>query len=574
LEEVRFVRESTALLSMRDSDFDAYSAYGEVLDNSIQADANTIAVRVDFKDATDNGRKSRGGVVTEIAFGDNGTGMDSEVLHQCMQLGYSSRYNDRSGIGRFGVGMTLAAINQCKRVEIYSKEAENDWFWTYMDLDKITSDPPGMESIPKPVKTDVPMKYQNLVGKKSGTIVIWSKYDRPATGANALIDEMRIWFGRTYRRFIWEDDLNILLNNEQVKAFDPLYVNTEKTKFPDDEAAYEYTPMEIPWTVPLIEKPENAPDESIIKIRMSLIDESLRLKQHAGGGPAAKARCIDRNEGISILRNRREVFYGIIPRFGREMKDIDRWWGGEISFDAVLDRAFTVKNIKRGAVPVYDLKRAIYDQMKPTMDSANRIVSDFWKDSKAKKDQQERDNNSLGVVTGHEAAEAVAAKTPTDKSSIDKHKTPEQTKNEAEKIATEVRKDGDQQKRDALAAKFASQPFTIIDENWRGPDFFETNHLGGKDVIRYNLEHPFFQEIYKNIDQNSVGGSQSASNQKLGELVDLLIISYSKSEAKFERDQSMTAEDFIEFLRVNWGQYLKSYLNTWKRDNPEDENNS
>ena len=31
-EQIRFVSQATALLSMRDSDFDAYSAYGEVID--------------------------------------------------------------------------------------------------------------------------------------------------------------------------------------------------------------------------------------------------------------------------------------------------------------------------------------------------------------------------------------------------------------------------------------------------------------------------------------------------------------------------------------------------------------
>ena len=41
---VRLINEATALLSMRESDFDAYSAYGEAVDNSIQAEARKIHI--------------------------------------------------------------------------------------------------------------------------------------------------------------------------------------------------------------------------------------------------------------------------------------------------------------------------------------------------------------------------------------------------------------------------------------------------------------------------------------------------------------------------------------------------
>ena len=100
---VKLVDDARAIVSMRESDFDAYSAMGEIIDNSIQAKAEMIKMRMDHG----GGNKQ---IVRSVAFGDDGHGMNKEVLHQCMQLGYSSRYNDRSGIGRFGVGATLAAI--------------------------------------------------------------------------------------------------------------------------------------------------------------------------------------------------------------------------------------------------------------------------------------------------------------------------------------------------------------------------------------------------------------------------------------------------------------------------------
>ena len=195
---VKLVNDATALLSMRDSDFDAYSAYGEVVDNSIQAEANNVNIQFDH---IPSDRRGNYRILKNIAFGDDGLGMNSHILHRCLQLGYSTRYNDRSGIGRFGVGVTLGAISQCQRFELYSKEKGGDWLYTYIDVNEITSNPPEMESIPEPRPKHVPEQYEHLVGEESGTLVIWSKYDRQPCSAEELIEETKIWMGRTYRKF-------------------------------------------------------------------------------------------------------------------------------------------------------------------------------------------------------------------------------------------------------------------------------------------------------------------------------------------------------------------------------------
>lgn len=557
---VRFINDSTALLSMRNSDFDAYSAFGEVVDNSIQANAKQIKVQLDYETT---GRKNSYAVVKSIAFGDDGEGMSAEVLNHCMQLGYSTRYDDRSGIGRFGVGMTLAAINQCNRVEIYSKIKTGSWMWTYVDLKEITSKPPIMEHIPGPVERGIPDEYKKLVGEESGTLVIWGKYDRQPCSAYEMLKEMRIWFGRTYRMFIW-DDVEIFLNGEIVKAIDPLYVKTDNTAFPDDPPGHEYTPMVIPWDVPAVDKPVGAPGKSNIEIRMSIVPEDFRPRVGAGDSTENVARCVDRNEGISILRNRREVFYGHIPWWpGAKFEQKDRYWGCEIAFDAVLDRAFTVKNIKRGAIPVPDLKQALKEQITPTRKSALEKVTEHWEVIKQGEKQQELDSEGEELITGHEEAESSAATAKTDTSTIDKHK--DRTE-EAKKLVEEVKKDESDQRKAAWALKFASQPYTILDDNWRGPDFMETNHLGGTDVIRYNCRHSFMDTLYKLMDLIESSDHSPATSRQLKNLIDLLLISYSKAEAKFESGETRQSEEFLESLRHNWGFYLKSYVENWLKD--------
>ena len=93
----------------------------------------------------------------------------------CLSLGWSSRYNDREGIGRFGVGMKLGAIHQCKRVEVWSKQQGADWLYTYIDLDEIEEE--TMANIPYPVSQQPPEEYASLAGAEHGTLVVWSTYD-------------------------------------------------------------------------------------------------------------------------------------------------------------------------------------------------------------------------------------------------------------------------------------------------------------------------------------------------------------------------------------------------------------
>ena len=232
---------SQAFESMRDSDFDSISAFGEVIDNSIQANARVVNIRFN---TADQGKKK---IIDSVVFSDDGCGMDTEVLQKCLKLGWSARYNNRDGIGRFGVGMTLGAIHECRRVEVYSKQTDGDWHYTYLDLDEISDADRNDEvwKIPNPRKKNpsenekIPPSY---IPDDCGTIVLWSKYDRLKDTYDTLMREFVDYIGRTYRYFIWnkalpgkdkpvrEYPVSIKLNGKEVFAHDPLYVTTEKTK--------------------------------------------------------------------------------------------------------------------------------------------------------------------------------------------------------------------------------------------------------------------------------------------------------------------------------------------------------
>src|SRR5262245_7647617 len=123
-DDVPVVKADTAMTSLRASGHDFNSAVGEVVDNSLEAGANTIRIRTFTAKKKFGSNTKATEVIDRVAIGDDGEGMegsDHGVLHRCLQLGYSTRYNSRVGMGRFGVGAKLAGISQAKRLEVYSR---------------------------------------------------------------------------------------------------------------------------------------------------------------------------------------------------------------------------------------------------------------------------------------------------------------------------------------------------------------------------------------------------------------------------------------------------------------------
>ena len=96
-----------AIKAMRDSGYKntAY-ALAELIDNAAQANATMIEVLcVERRELVRERERSR---LHEIAVLDNGTGMDARTLRMALQFGNGTRLDDRSGIGRFGMGLPNA----------------------------------------------------------------------------------------------------------------------------------------------------------------------------------------------------------------------------------------------------------------------------------------------------------------------------------------------------------------------------------------------------------------------------------------------------------------------------------
>src|ERR1700722_1738970 len=400
---VPLVLADRALTSLRASGHDYKSAVGEVFDNSLQANANNLKLRLftEKKVLGKNTKKTE--VVERVAMGDDGIGMSKEILYHSLMLGYSSRYDDRTGMGRFGVGAKLGGISQGRRIELYSRQSASEpWLYTYIDLGEIHNG--TMNYIPEPSPAQLPEDCADLVGTEHGTLVVWSKTDRlaerdsgGARQASTVENELMNYTARTFRKFL-DGGIEIQINGKRVRPHDPLFVMTT-TRFHEDPVATVLVEESFPWEIP-----GHTDRTGKVEVTITLLPEKFRPYRGAGGDQLAKERRIDENEGVSILRAGREIFYGILSGVQppTDKVTIDRWIGIEIRFTPELDECFQVRNVKKGAEPINGLRDKLRDIIFKTVMTARKQVQSFWNEQAAVL-QRER-----GV---HGEAEDIAAKT-------------------------------------------------------------------------------------------------------------------------------------------------------------------
>ena len=112
---IPFILPGNALNSLRDSGYTLPAALGEPIDNSLEANANTI--RVVLEEERHRGKRH----IHRISIIDDGAGMDEETLHRHLQPGFSTRYMSTTTLGKYGVGAKLAALNFARQIDVWSR---------------------------------------------------------------------------------------------------------------------------------------------------------------------------------------------------------------------------------------------------------------------------------------------------------------------------------------------------------------------------------------------------------------------------------------------------------------------
>jgi len=256
-------------------------AIGELIDNSIQAHATTIRVLIEDH-VTGNGN----GVVVSVL--DNGCGMKAQALRTALQFGGTERFNDRSGQGRFGMGLPSSSLSQARRLEIYTWTKYGETMYSYLDVDEVAEG--RMGEIPAPQKVELPDWARRHSGRM-GTLVVWRKCDRLANIANSGAENhLRGRIGRMFRYFIW-NGVQIFLNGTLVAPIDPLFFRRDT---PLSGARIYGNPLTYKFRLP-----GNRKETSTIRVRFS----ELPIADWHNMAVADKRRWgIVKGAGVSLVR--------------------------------------------------------------------------------------------------------------------------------------------------------------------------------------------------------------------------------------------------------------------------------
>jgi integrase len=298
-----------------------------------------------------------------------------------------------------------------------------------------------------------------------------------------------------------------------------------------------------------------------VEVTMTLLPEKFRPRRGAGGEQLAKERRIDENEGISILRAGREIFYGVLPGVqpSTHKVDIDRWIGIEIRFTPELDERFQVRNVKKGAEPINGLRDKLKDIIWKTVMTARKQIQSHW-DAQEAAQQRER-----GV---HGEAEDIAANT-TDVSPkpVAGQDIPEPDREQKIRDAVDVLTKDQPEKREEVRKEIANRPLTIVPQSFAGNELFEIDHLGTTAIVKLNMRHPFYREVYSKLlveIEREQGAGESNENGSIARLaqvgLDLLILAYARAEG-MRKDPDTYYSD----LRSYWGVHLKNMVQDWKK---------
>lgn len=390
-----------------------YNAISEIVDNSIDANAKNVFIIGEQKIMnTDSGAEKR---ISSFAFLDDGDGMDYDHLSSCLSIGYSDKA-DRSGMGRFGVGLPQASVFVCNRVEVYSwQNGIENCMRTHLDIDEIRD--LDLNDLDAPVNATIPEEYRCYINWKQddtqydfslhGTLVIWTKCTRVDHKKwNTCVSHMAEDLGRKYRYFLNDNTVKIAMCERVSKSFelilpnDPLYLMSpaqECLKTSIVESNYISKPYNLSegytecMFEPFVKEGENLGEISLpikyekdgksttktVTIKFSVVKEkyysqpALGITDKPGTKPYGKSAKIKNNVGISIVRQGREIDFSTFGFFGIYNVPEYRWWGCEISFDADLDEVFGISNNKQ----YVDLKPMSKEEMK---EYASDEIQPLW----------------------------------------------------------------------------------------------------------------------------------------------------------------------------------------------------
>lgn len=498
----------TVVNALRDLGYNnTTSAICEHVDNSLQWGATEV--RVYFYEKGKKGARK-----IDVLILDNGSGMGPNVLRAVTAFGGSMCYDNRTSIGKYGMGMKAAALSIGPVLEIYSWQEGSGLYRMILDTEAIANDRSNVIQIPEPALLDVlpaeireilvqPMAYpknrdeQDLVAPSdegleeglgpSGTIIYIPDCDRLTYGTvkglalNAMTEMARI-----YRRFLG-GDRRLFVNNRRVEPFDPTYRMESARHTAIEGLTEKQSRLVRAWEIPIpIQEGSQTTKPATVRLFLLPIESwdplSRKVKKN-------DLHVFD-NTGISFMRNGREVYIGphhpITGKLGRG----DSWWRIEVDFPGDLDEAMGVAVNKQGVRPKQYVNDLLRDAIKADLVNVRNRIDQYWSElaaaeaSKSQIREAERRANE---------GEAFLSTVLPERPLSDEERTSYEL--ELRAFAAALKREGETD--DEAYQRVSASKYVTAFKHDQDAAFYRVDYRLGKIVLTINTAHPFFNLLYK-----------------------------------------------------------------------------
>jgi hypothetical protein len=487
------------LLATRDTGYRSTAmAVAELVDNALQAGARHVSV--DVTRGTDPVHP------IEVTVADDGVGMDRTTLAQALTFGGSSRFDDRSSLGRFGMGLPNGALSRGRRVEVYTWQS-SEVLWSRLDIDEIISE--RRRTLP-PIERVKHVPFSAT--SPTGTVVRLLRCDRiEYKRPSALVQRLEEDLGRIYRRFLARD-LDLRVNGHHIKAVDPLFLQSSArvsgARQFGDELVYQV-----------------ASSRGLGEVRVRFSE--LPIDQwHALPSDAKRAMGVTNAPSVSIVRADREIDRGWFFMGGKRRENYDDWWRCEVSFDPALDELFGLTHAKQAVTPRDEISEVLVPDLEPIARALNARVRHRFELAKATaplgeaEKQAGRAESSLPAMPKRRDAIPVALRELLD---------------------------------DSTSSRAGRAPYQIVVTDLPTTAAFEVLARDGRLLLLLNSRHPLYRDLY-----GPLAMSESPKDQDVAKQVALAVLAAARAEVGTRRSLERSQ---VQRFRQTWADVLATFLN-------------
>jgi len=487
------------LLATRDTGYRSTSlAIAEFIDNSLQASARHVSVSVGLGDDPR--------FPLEITVTDDGAGMNAAMLSRALVFGGTTRFDDRSSLGRYGMGLPNGALSRARRVEVYTWRGSGV-LCARLDIDEVAASR-HRSMAPVEYVPDPPFSPAT----PAGTVVLLSRcdrleYQRPSWLARRLEEDL----GRIYRHFLG-GRLELSVNGHRVRAVDPMFLlpsarHSGARSF-GDELTYRL-------------RTEHGDGD--IRVRFAELPVS---QWHSLSGEHKRERGIANTPTVSVLRADREIDRGWFFMGDKRRENYDDWWRCEVRFDPCLDELFGMTHAKQAIIPSQELLEMLSPDLEPIARALNsRVRQEF---------------EAVKAAASLSAAERQAGRADASLPSL-----PEAEDAVPRALADLVRK------ADLVRGESAS-PYQILAADLPSTRAFEVVAREGRLLVLLNSRHPLYRDLY-----GPLAVSDSSRDQDVARQVALTVLAAARAEVtEWRRVDRAKARSF----RQTWGDVLATFM--------------